>query len=792
LEDLVFAALILALATTLSGVVHDSSGGVVSGAAVVVRAGTSERRTTTGQDGRFSIDIAEPGDVTVTVLAGGFAETSQKVTDLSRALDFTLKPAALLETVTVTPTRSAQITGDVPASVNILDSTQIRQSPAVVADDVLRQIPTFSLFRRSSSLSTHPTSQGVSLRGIGPSGVSRTLVMQDGTPVNDPFGGWVYWTRVPLETVDRIEVVDNSSSSLYGNYAMGGVINIVSARPERRTVDLKAQGGNNTSGKIDVDGSDVYGKFGIRADATAYNTDGFYVVAQPERGVIDNNATVKFKNFNVKLDYNASDNVKAFFRTGYFSENRGNGKIDEINDTQWTSWSGGVHAVLRDGSELQGTIYGDIENFHSTFMAVPGTTPPRNTVRLSVDQHVPTDAVGGLVQWSKAINTSNFFSAGTDLHWVDGDSNEANYNATGPVLSPVQAAVLALNRVSGGTQRSAGVFAQDLFTPFSNLTVTLAARVDHWLNYDPHNLETAVIPGTPTNNQPACSTTGGAFPTCLADRSDTTFSPRLAARYQFNPWISAWGDIGSGFRAPTLNELYRQFRVGTTLTLANSQLGPETLKGGELGVTIATPHNVTIRSTWFDNRINNPVANVTISTVGTAITQQRQNLGATEIYGLQTDVEYRMGPFVRFNGAYIYDHATVTDGGVSNAGLVGKYVPQVPLNRGSIRGTYSNPKYVTVALAIQFYGLQYDNDQNTTGIPAATLAATGYTGTSTVGLPAYNVVDLSVSRTINHSVELFFGAENLFDKTYFVGTGPSTIGSPRLVNAGVRLHFSAR
>jgi outer membrane receptor protein involved in Fe transport len=116
----------------------------------------------------------------------------------------------------------------------------------------------------------------------------------------------------------------------------------------------------------------------------------------------------------------------------------------------------------------------------------------------------------------------------------------------------------------------------------------------------------------------------------------------------------------------------------------------------------------------------------------------------------------------------------------------------VPLNRGSIRGTYSNPKYFTATFAVQFYGLQYDNDQNSTGIPAATLAATGYTGVSTVGLPAYNVVDLSLSRTINHSVEVFFGAENLFNKTYFVGTGPSTIGSPRLVNVGVRLHFSAR
>ncbi len=100
-----------------------------------------------------------------------------------------------------------------------------------MADDVLRLVPTFSLFRRTSSLAAHPTTQGVSLRGIGPSGVSRTLVMIDGVPFNDPFGGWVYWTRVPLDNVDRVEVVDGTSSSVYGNYAMGGVINVVSARP---------------------------------------------------------------------------------------------------------------------------------------------------------------------------------------------------------------------------------------------------------------------------------------------------------------------------------------------------------------------------------------------------------------------------------------------------------------------------------------------------------------------------------------------------------------------------------
>src|SRR5205823_2814267 len=208
---------------------------------------------------------------------------------------------SLLENVTVTASRTEQRLGDVPESVSVLRSEEIRQSPAVVADDVLRQVPTFSLFRRTSSLSSHPTAQGVSLRGIGPSGVSRTLVLVDGRPFNDPFGGWVYWTRVPLESVNRIEVVDGPSSSLYGNYAMGGVINIMTVRPAKQTLELKPQYGNHHSPKLDFLASDVWGKLGVTVEGSVFNTDGFPNVATGERGPIDNNLNVKFRNVNLKL-----------------------------------------------------------------------------------------------------------------------------------------------------------------------------------------------------------------------------------------------------------------------------------------------------------------------------------------------------------------------------------------------------------------------------------------------------------------------------------------------------------
>src|SRR6266576_582107 len=124
-------------------------------------------------------------------------------------------------------------------------------------DDVLRQLPTFSLFTRSSSISSNPTSQGVSLRGIGPSGVSRTLVLLDGIPFNEPFGGWVYWTRVPLEATERIEVVDGPSANVYGNYALGGAISINTARPSHQLFDVRTQMGNKNSPKLDFFGGDV-------------------------------------------------------------------------------------------------------------------------------------------------------------------------------------------------------------------------------------------------------------------------------------------------------------------------------------------------------------------------------------------------------------------------------------------------------------------------------------------------------------------------------------------------------
>ncbi|MEO6193359.1 MAG: TonB-dependent receptor plug domain-containing protein, partial [Thermoanaerobaculia bacterium] len=105
-------------------------------------------------------------------------------------------PQSFGDTLVVTASRAQERLTDAVAPTSVLTREDLDRSPGLTLDEQLRQIPGFSLLRRSSSLTAHPTSQGVSLRGLGPSGASRTLVLFDGVPLNDPFGGWVYWNRL--------------------------------------------------------------------------------------------------------------------------------------------------------------------------------------------------------------------------------------------------------------------------------------------------------------------------------------------------------------------------------------------------------------------------------------------------------------------------------------------------------------------------------------------------------------------------------------------------------------------
>jgi outer membrane receptor for ferrienterochelin and colicin len=258
-------------------------------------------RPVTGTEGRFSVE--PPSRI------GDSGRPGRRVSPRPRSpssgpgnVNVVLKPASVLDSVTVTPDKKEQRLADVPASINIVDRQTIERSPAVgvgrrAADGAdVQPVPA-----DEQPLSSHPTSQGVSLRGIGPSGVSRTLVLYDGIPGSTTrSAGGLYWTRVPLESVDRIEVVDTPSSDVYGNYAMGGIINVVGTRAQPRTGELRLQMGNLSSPKGDFYASDVWGKFAASVEGSYFSTTASRSSRRASGGRSTSRANVDYKNTNVK------------------------------------------------------------------------------------------------------------------------------------------------------------------------------------------------------------------------------------------------------------------------------------------------------------------------------------------------------------------------------------------------------------------------------------------------------------------------------------------------------------
>ena len=315
------------------------------------------------------------------------------------------------ETVTVTATRSEQRTGDLPASVSVLSRQEIRQSPAVVADDVLRQIPTFSLFRRTSSLSSHPTAQGVSLRGIGPSGVSRTLVLLDGVPFNDPFGGWV--------VLDARAARQPRAHRSRRQHQLEPVRQLRDGRRDQPHDRRRRRAGRSscarstataTARRSTSSASDVWGKLGVVVDGSAFRTDGYPIVAaaRARRGRQQRHGRFpqRQRQAAVRPDRPRAGDVprRLLPREPRQRQGQHHRSARKRPTTRPGRRSAAARAsACRIESTLQVSLFGDVETFRSNFLAVPAATPPRSIGRMTLNQRVPTNAIGGLAQWSRGV-----------------------------------------------------------------------------------------------------------------------------------------------------------------------------------------------------------------------------------------------------------------------------------------------------------------------------------------------------------------------------------------------------
>jgi outer membrane receptor protein involved in Fe transport len=736
----------------VEGVVRDSSGAVVAGAQVGVHAAGFSASTVSDSGGAFAFENVPGLAGTVLVNATGFQKIEQawRRADGQAAVrvEIVVAPAEVSQQVQVTAYRAATLLSDVPVSDVQLTREDLQDTPALQLDDDLRQVPGFSLFRRSSSRTANPTTQGVSLRGLGANGASRALVLEDGVPLNDPFGGWVYWDRVPAEAISDVEISQEGGSSLYGSDALGGVVQFVSRPAEPSGIALDTSYGNQNTPDLSLWAGGQKGKWESSFAGGVFNTDGYILTPEAERGSVDVRAGSRDGTADLMVGRKIGEQSEIFARGWYLDETRGNGTPLQRNDTKLGQGALGANLQLGNFGALTLRLYADAQTYHQTFSAVAGD---RNSETLTDLQTVPSQGVGGSAVWSRQAGKRQTLVAGFDYHEEIGASHEVLLSGGTTDLS------------SGGRQRTVGIFGEDLIQIAPRWFLSASARVDHWSNFEAATLREPVTPpNAPTD-------------TIFPDRSQNAFSPRLTLRNQVNAHVSWNASVYRAFRAPSLNELYRSFRQGNTVTEDNPSLIAEHLTGGDAGVAVAGFNGkLQAHGTVFYNQIVDPVANVTLTTTPTLITRQRQNLGRINAPGLEFGVTASIVRDFTISCGYQFVDSKVSSF-PANAALVGLWVAQVPHNSFTFQARYSNAKILTVEVTGRAIGNSFDDDQNL------------------FPLGSFFVLDAMISRRMGAGVEVYGAAENLFNATYYTAATPVLqLGLPIVGRVGVRWELPKR
>lgn len=505
-------------------------------------------------------------------------------------------------------------------------------------------------FRRSDGRSAHPTSQGVTLRGLGGNASSRALVTLDGVPQADPFGGWVAWSAYDAINLGGIIVTRGGSSGVDGPGALAGTIGLYSEMTEG--VEASAAYGSRDSLDVSASAGAQLGNGQVAIDGRYGRGDGFIPITKGQRGGVDRAAPYEQGGLGLRLRFDKGDDSRIEASLRGFSDRRDRG-------TDYTqSKFDGVDASLRFVHDPSGATqwlalaYIQLRDFDSGFASV---AVGRNSVAPALFQRVPATGLGARIELRPAIGDANPLRVGADWRRTTGRTEEDYFFAgTTP----------GRHRIAGGSSDTVGAFAEWTSGDAGDgFLWTLGGRIDHWWLGEGYRLERNIGGSTITNLRfPARQGWEGSGRAGVRWKSDA-FALRAAA-YR-------------GWRLPTLNELYRPFRVGADTTSANELLNPERLWGGEVGADWergGTKLSVTV----FANHLSNAIANVTLA----PNLSQRQNLGAIDSKGVEFAAEQRVGP-ATLRATWAFTDAKV-DASALAAPLDGRRPAQIAKNSGSL------------------------------------------------------------------------------------------------------------
>lgn len=668
----------------------------------------------------------------------------------------------VLDELVVSSTRTSQLGRDLPTPVTVLGAEAITNAPGATVMGLVGRIPGFSLRDFSHPQLVRQVRSAPQFRGLGGTSASRTLLLLDGVPANDPFTSWVLWSRVPLPLVERVEVVRGGGAMAWGSRALGGVVNIITKEPRGQTLDATLEGGERGNYRVSLAGTVRQGKLGLLVAADRLGTDG-YITFDPERtGPIDRPRGAITSVGYARVSYDATPSMKLHASATYADD-------DETGVTPLSVATGNIGEVRVGGTWTPAS--GDVITLQAHRMSVSrrlantALNADRSTETPRTDVTNPADIVGVSAQWIRQLGIHRL-SAGSDLSWTDGTFTE---------LSRYQSGSPTRDRQVTANQRIAGVFVTDAISLGDRTILQLGMRLDRVVNGTARRVDSDLTSGAVLRD-----TTFGA-------RSESPMTYNIGMRHRLTSGVQVRATHYRSFRNPALFEMHVPTQVagGTAFLEVNPDLRAERMIGAEAGVDLEASGTVALRATAFWNRVDDQVIDFTVGTATTngqivgpcgplnasQVCRQRRNIGSLRTVGLETELDWRPSRTVSLSLSYTYNPTHVTADGQ-------------PVDGNEARGAIRHGLTGALSAAVPYLG--------TLAVDARHVSSRWDDDRNSIDLAPFTVVGMRVSRDITSSVGGYVRIENVTNARYEVTRdtrGLAELGAPRWVTAGLRVRW---
>lgn len=620
---------------------------------------------------------------------------------------------------------------------SVLDREAIANTASGRLEEALARVPGFQQFRRSDSRSANVSAQGITLRAIGGNAASRTLLLLDGVPQADAFFGFIPFSLIPADSVASARITRGSGTGPFGAGAVAGVIELAGVAPSNRApLAVSASFGSKDARDLSLVAAMPLGNGHVAVDLHHEEGDGFQTTPVGQRVAATVPARYRGTSLALSAAVPVGDGADLYPRLAMFRDERTLRFAGADNGAEGVDTS--LRLVSRGRWQVEALAWLQARDFSSVVVSATSFRPTLN------QRATPTTGWGGKIELRPEIGAGRLLRLGADVRGANGYAAEDVLAVSG---------ARTLSREAGGRSVVAGAFAEGDWI-IRSLALTAGTRIDHWRLSGGYAQEVRPDGSFLTNSR-------------FEDRSGTIATARGAAAWTLSPGLSLRASAYTGFRLPTLNELYRGFSVFPVTTRANASLSPERLRGWEAGVDWAPLSGLHVGVTGFNNRLGDAIANVTIG----ANLRQRRNVEAIRAQGIEASLQWTAGPW-SIDAGWAWSHSRVGVDPADSAALAldGLRPAQSPARSGSISLAWTGERGWRVQMGLRHVGAQFEDDRNIDALPAAT------------------TVDALVRLPLGRGITLSLRGENLLDETVVTRNvaGSVDLGTPRTFWLGLR------